>query len=61
MLRRIVLTREELKIVGVDDEESLIPQIEVSGKRYSLNGLDIIESFAKYEEAIIALLVEVRM
>lgn len=54
----IVLTREELKIVGVDDEESLIPQIEVSGKRYSLNGLDIIESFAKYEEAIIALLVE---
>ena len=32
----IVLTREELKIVGVDDEESLIPQIEVSGKRYSL-------------------------
>ncbi len=54
----IVLTKEELKIVGVDDEESLIPQIEVLGKRYSLNGLDIIESFAKYEEAIIALLVE---
>ena len=56
----IVLTREELKIVGVDDEESLIPQIEVSGKRYSLNGLDIIESFAKYEEAIIALLVDLK-
>ena len=54
----IVLTKEELKIVGVDDEESLIPQIEVLGKKYSLNGLDIIESFAKYEEAIIALLVE---
>lgn len=54
----IALTSDELKIVGVEDELSILPHIEVSGNTYVLNGLDIIESFAKYEEAILAFMVE---
>lgn len=54
----IALTKEELKLLGINDEHILIPQIEVLGNKYSLNGLDIIESFAKYEEAILGFLVE---
>ena len=52
------VTKDELKLAGVKDEQSLIPRINVSGKNYTLNGIDIIESFAKYEEAILAFLVE---
>ena len=54
----IALTKDELKLVGIYDEHTLLPQIEVSGNKYLLNGLDIIESFAKYEEAILGVLVE---
>ncbi|NSG06867.1 hypothetical protein [Blautia obeum] len=54
----IALTKEELKLLGIDNKNDLLPQIKVNGKKYLLNGLDIIESFAKYEEAILAFLVE---
>lgn len=50
----IALTKDELKILGIDEKQNLLPQIEVSGKQYLLNGLEIIEGFAKYEEAILA-------
>lgn len=52
------ITKNELKLVGIKDEQALIPKINVSGKSYTLNGIDIVESFAKYEEAILAFLVE---
>lgn len=54
----IALTKDELKILGIDEKQNLIPQIEVSGKQYLLNRLEIIEGFAKYEEAILAFLIE---
>lgn len=54
----IALTKDELKILGIDEKQNLLPQIEVSGKQYLLNGLEIIEGFAKYEEAILAFLIE---
>ena len=43
----IALTKEELKLLGIDNKNDLLPQIKVNGKKYLLNGLDIIESFAK--------------
>ena len=45
-------------MLGIDNKNDLLPQIKVNGKKYLLNGLDIIESFAKYEEAILAFLME---
>lgn len=42
------LTRHEI------DVENLLPKITVDKQDYTLNGIDIFESFAKYEEAILA-------
>lgn len=48
----LVLSDEELEINGIS-KDGLLPKIIVDNKEYLLNGLDIIESFAKYEEAIL--------
>lgn len=55
----LVLSEEELEIFG-GKKDGLLPKIIVDGKEYLLNGLDIIESFAKYEEAILGYLFEER-
>lgn len=39
------------------DKEKLIPKIKLGEKEFVLNGIDIIESFAKYQEAILGELV----
>lgn len=55
----LVLSEEELEIFG-GKKDGLLPKITVDGKEYLLNGLDILESFAKYEEAILGYLFEGR-
>ena len=49
---------EELLQRNEIQREGLVPSIVVSGKEFILNGIDIIESFAKFEEAVLAYLVE---
>lgn len=41
--------------VGKDE---LAPTIDLDGKKYQMNGIDILESYAKYQEAVLAFLVE---
>jgi len=45
-------------IFSTTDLENLVPKIIVNKKEYQLNGLDIIESFAKFEEALFGYLME---
>ena len=56
----LAVTTDELKLVGVQEDKRLVPEIKIEGKSFILNGIDIIENFAKYEEAILAFLVENR-
>lgn len=46
---------EELTHISTDE---LCPKIEVDGHKYRLDGIDIIEGFAKYQEAILANIIE---
>lgn len=48
----LVLSEEELEINGIS-KDRLLPKIIVDNKEYLLNGIDIIESFAKFEEALL--------
>ena len=53
----IDISNEELELFKID-KYSLLPQIQVDGKKYILNGLDVIESFAKFEEALLGYFLE---
>lgn len=38
--------------------EDICPRVSIFGKEYQLNGIDILEGFAKFQEAVFALLVD---
>jgi hypothetical protein len=40
------------------DQDNIVPVIPLNGKDYNLNGIDILESFAKFEEALLGYLFE---
>lgn len=46
---------EEITHVSVDE---LCPEIQVDGNKYKLNGIDIIEGYAKFQEAILVNIIE---
>lgn len=51
-------TNPKLQLVLPIDMEELTPTIELNGNKYQMNGIDILEGFAKFQEAMLAYLVE---
>lgn len=54
----VLVETEELKLLGLETVQPLNPEIQVDGNNYTLHGMDIIESFAKFEEALLALYID---
>lgn len=51
------LSEEDFSFNNID-KENILPKIIVDENQYELNGLDILESFAKFEEALLANAIE---